>query len=40
MMTYSQINKLDIDNNLKNLIKSIYYKEYKENIEDSLELRV
>jgi len=38
-MTFKQINNLDLSNNLKNLVKSIYYKEYMKDIEDNKEIR-
>lgn len=38
-MTFEEIQKLNLDENLKNLIKSIYYKEYVKKIEDNREIR-
>ena len=38
-MTFKQINNLDLSNNLKNLVKSIYYKKYMKDIEDNKEIR-
>ena len=38
-MTFSEINNLALSNELKQLIKEIYYKEYIEKIEDNNELR-
>lgn len=39
-MTFEEISKLNLDNGLKDIIKSIYYKEYVKQIEDSKEIRV
>jgi len=39
-MTFDEIQKLELDNSLKNVIKSIYYKEYVKKIEDSREIRM
>ncbi len=39
-MTFEQINNLNLDDSLKNMIKSIYYKEYTEKIEDNKEIRL
>ena len=33
-MTFEEINTLDIENDLKNLIKDIYFKEYTKNVHD------
>jgi hypothetical protein len=33
-MTFEEINILDIDTDLKNLIKDIYFKEYSKNVYD------
>ncbi len=38
-MTFEEINNLKIKQNLKDLIKQIYYKEYKLKIKDSEEIR-
>ncbi len=38
-MTFTEINKLEIKQNLKDLIKNIYFKEYMKEIEDSEEIR-
>jgi len=38
-LTFNEINKLNLDKNLTNLIKNIYFKEYAKNIEDSEEVR-
>jgi len=38
-MTFEEISILNIDNNLKELIKNIYFKEYKKTIEDNRESR-
>ncbi len=38
-MTLKEINNLDLNINLKNLIKSIYYKEYMRDINDNNEIR-
>ena len=38
-MTFEEINILKIKQNLKDLIKNIYYKEYKKEIEDNIEIR-
>ncbi|MDP2396401.1 MAG: hypothetical protein Q8M44_06135, partial [bacterium] len=39
-MTFEEINKLDIDDLIKNLIKDIYFKEYMEYvIQDNYEYR-
>jgi len=34
-MTYKEISRLDLDKNIKNIIKNIYFKEYKKEIIDS-----
>lgn len=39
-MTFSEINNLKIDNNIKLLIKNIYYKEYSKNIFDNEQIRI
>jgi len=39
-MTFDEIQKLELDNSLKNIIKSIYYKEYVKKIDDSREIRM
>jgi len=39
-MTFKQINNLNLDDSLKNMIKSIYYKEYTEKIEDNKKIRL
>jgi len=38
-MTFKQISNLDLSNDLKNLVKSIYYKEYMKDIDDNKEIR-
>ena len=38
-MTFEEINNLNISEKLKDLIKSIYYKEYMKEVDDSLEIR-
>lgn len=38
-MTFEEIQTLDLDKSLKDIIKSIYYKEYVKQIEDSKEIR-
>lgn len=39
-MTFEEISKINLDNDLKDIIKSIYYKEYVKQIEDSKEIRL
>jgi len=39
-MTLEEINALNLDNDSKSLIKSIYFKEYMKEIEDSMEIRL
>lgn len=39
-MTFSEISNLKIDNNIKLLIKNIYYKEYSNNILDNEKVRL
>ena len=38
-LTFDEINKLNLDNNLKLLIKNLYFKEYSREVEDSEEVR-
>jgi predicted AlkP superfamily phosphohydrolase/phosphomutase len=38
-MTFKEINNLELSNDLKDLIKSIYYKEYMKEIDDNNETR-
>jgi hypothetical protein len=38
-MTFNEINKLNLEENIKNLIKNIYFKEYKQSFEDNNEIR-
>jgi hypothetical protein len=38
-MTFKEISNLDLSNDLKNLVKSIYYKEYMKDIDDNNEIR-
>jgi hypothetical protein len=38
-MTFKEINNLELSNDLKDLIKSIYYKEYMKEIDDNNEIR-
>jgi len=38
-MTFQEIKKLNLDTKLKELIKNIYYKEYKKEIQDNIEVR-
>lgn len=38
-MTLEEINKLKLNNNIKSLIKNLYYKEYMEKIKDNNEIR-
>jgi hypothetical protein len=38
-MTFEEIFNLNLEENIKNLIHSIYFKEYMEKIKDSLEIR-
>jgi len=38
-LSYKELNKLDIDNILKDFIKNIYFKEYAKNIDDNEEIR-
>lgn len=38
-MTFDEINKLNLDKDLNELIKSIYYKEYAKDIDDNNDLR-
>jgi len=38
-MTFEEINMLKIKQNLKDLIKNIYFKEYMRKIEDNTEIR-
>ena len=38
-MTFKEISNLELSNNLKNLVKSIYYKEYMKDIDDNKEIR-
>lgn len=38
-LTFDEINKLNLDQNLKKLIKNIYFKEYSRDIEDDEEIR-
>jgi hypothetical protein len=38
-MTFKEINNLELSNVLKDLIKSIYYKEYMKEIDDNEEIR-
>ena len=38
-MTFKQISNLDLSNDLKNLVKSIYYKEYMKDIDDNKKIR-
>jgi len=38
-MTFEEINNLKLDDSLKNMIKSIYYKEYTKKIDDNDDIR-
>lgn len=38
-MTFAEINKLNINDEIKNLIKNVYYKEYAREVIDSFETR-
>jgi hypothetical protein len=38
-MTFKEINNLELSSDLKDLIKSIYYKEYMKEIDDNEEIR-
>lgn len=38
-MTFDEISRLDINNNIKYILKNIYFKEYVKKIEDSEEIR-
>jgi hypothetical protein len=38
-MTFSEIKNLSLEENIESLICSIYFKEYKSEIEDNIELR-
>lgn len=39
-MTFEEISKIKIDEDLKNLIKNIYFKEYQKSFEDTKEKRL
>jgi len=39
-MTFEEINNLKLDDSLKNMIKSIYYKEYTKKIDDNDKIRL
>ena len=38
-MTFSEINDLTISQNIKNIIKSIYFKEYMKDFDDNDQIR-
>ncbi len=38
-MTFKEIEKFSLDNDLKNLIKQIYFREYSKDLDDNVEIR-